>query len=718
MKTIKANLTESTTGTYGDTSKTYLAGRVFSKTINSNTVLGPPLTNFVDVFTDTAGGGSTTPTGLYLSPNGRMFVAGTAVTGQLPILLYDFDLTGQTSPVYKGRILVNLPNSAATTHTLRQFEVLDGASPATVTGWKIVFSTVGSVLINGGTFLVNSVDKADFVFTSPPTFGLAIASSAKANYMFQDPGNIGVNNNITAIQGAGLDRATGMNYVNNAVLATTHFIKWDTTATLTYTTQTTTAATSIGSPTFTLTGHGYNNNDPVVLISNAPGGFTASTTTTQTVYFIRNAAANTFELSATSGGASINATTVTSSTVIGRAFGQITTPWTSTKTGTVTGITGTILLTQSHMLTTPTTSTDSNIPAGLSGQLCFFLPTSTFVHLFKVSDIVNGATSFPSMSAVNVLGTGTDYTAITSAQASYSSSTGRVIYVSNTSVFYAKKWLSGNITHNFGGLNTTYWENTPSRLTTNFSASSLITINTSTGAGWLAFAASTVGQRGVFFMDLKSDAAFDYSYVISPLLDTSKMQFFEFIQTIEELFDYTNSLAISYRTALTDTDPVFGSVSGGWVTLPNNESLQANVLSNYTQVRVDFEIASLSAQTPAQVNELYLAVTGANELSERWCGSVDNSTGNSASPAYSAFRLCKAYASMVPTLYFRAYDDSGNLVASADTSANPTFFKYSTNNGTSWNALGTIPNTVNTTEVRYEWASPPGVRVTVSLREA
>lgn len=718
MKVIKSNLTASTTTTYGDLTKTYLAGRTFAKTINSNTVLGPPLTNFIDVFNDTLTGGSVTPNGVYLSPNGRLFIAATPAAGSMTVLLYDFDLTGVSAPVYIGRIILAVPNSAATTHTIRQFEVYDGPNAGTVTGWKIVFSTVGTVLINGGMFMANNIAKADFVQTSPPTIGMAISSSAKAVYMAQDPANIGVNNNITAIQGGGLDRATLANYVNNNVLATTQLIKIDWNATLTYVTQTTTSATANGSPTFTLTAHGYNNNDPVVIISNPPTNFTASTSTAQTVYFIRNATANTFELSATSGGASINAGSVTSSTVVGRAFGTITTPWLSIRTGTLTGLAGTILLTQSHSLVTPSTSTDPSIPAALNGQLCYFLPTSTTFHLFKVSDILNAVTSLPSMSAVNAAGIGVDYTAITVAQASYSTTTGRIIYTSNTSAFYAKRWISNNITHAFGGLNTTWWENTSSRNTTNFSAVALTTINSSSDEGWLTFGSSTAGQRGIYYMDFKSDSSFAYSYLISPLLDTSKTQLFEYIQTIEELFDFTNSLSFHYRTAATDTDPMFSSATGGWVDLPNNELLTAFSLSNYTQFKIEFEIASLTAQTPAQVNELFVGVIGINELSDYWVGSVDNSTQNGSSPAYSAFRLKKAYAASVPTLYFRAYDDNGNLVASANTSSNPTLFKYSTNNGTSWSSLGTIPNTINTTEIRYEWPTPPGVRVSVSIRES
>jgi hypothetical protein len=105
--------------------------------------------------------------------------------------------------------------------------------------------------------------------------------------------------------------------------------------------------------------------------------------------------------------------------------------------------------------------------------------------------------------------------------------------------------------------------------------------------------------------------------------------------------------------------------------------------------------------------------TPQSEISDNWVGSGDNTTQNGASPARTAFRLATAYATSVPTLYFRAYDDSGTLVASANTSANPTLFEYSSNNGTSWNSLGTIPNVAGTTEVRYNWATPPVIPANV-----
>ena len=66
---------------------------------------------------------------------------------------------------------------------------------------------------------------------------------------------------------------------------------------------------------------------------------------------------------------------------------------------------------------------------------------------------------------------------------------------------------------------------------------------------------------------------------------------------------------------------------------------------------------------------------------------------------------------------FRAFDLSNVSVASHNTSANPSLFEYSTNNGSSWLPLGTIPNTVGTL-VRYTFTSPPGVPTRVSIRES
>ncbi|MGL4421934.1 MAG: hypothetical protein ACRCZF_14805, partial [Gemmataceae bacterium] len=326
------------------------------------------------------------------------------------------------------------------------------------------------------------------------------------------------------------------------------------------------------------------------------------------------------------------------------------------------------------------------------------------------------ATSLPTLSTVNPNGNGIDYTTISPANAVYLQTSGVVIYTSNAFILYAKRWLSNNILRAFGGLSTMFVENTPARLTSLFSGISLVQIDAA--QGWIVATSATVGQRGLFFMDIRSDDIFDYSYIVTKVLDTQRLQFFEFINTIEEIFDETNPMVFSYRTAATSNDPIFATASGGWTPIAFAKSLRPSLLSNYTQVRIGFDIAQFGVQTSSQVSELYLIVTGRNEISENWAGSGDNSTDLAVSPAKSAFRLQKAYPTVVPTLFFRAYDDNGNLVANANTAANSSLFEYSTNNGTTWQPLGVIPNTALSTEVRYNWPSPPGVAVTSSIRES
>jgi hypothetical protein len=702
MKSIQIGLTDSTTTTY-DKTQTTLFGRAFSKTINSQTVLGPPLTNFIDVFTQA----SITPSMVHCTENGNLFAITAVAAGLATIAHYTFDLTGQAAPIYVGKIIVALPNSAATTHTLRSFKVYDGATSGVVTGWQLMLGTTGSVLINGGSFVVNNIAKADFVQVAVPTIGLAIASNAKAVYMLQDPGNIGVNNNLTAHNGAALQTSTRLLFAHSGLAAANLFTVWDTSATLNVAIQTTTAPTVVSSATFTLVGHGYNANDPVVLLTNVPTGFTATTATVQTVYFVRNPAANTFELSATSGGASILATSIATATTITRAFGTTTSAWISRKTGVIAGVAGVLLNNNSEKYCVPTDSINSGFP-------CIFFATTTNLYLVKLSDLTNGATNPPSLTTVNTLGSGTDYTTVTPTFATFSTGLGQSLYVSNASSFYAKYWINSQLTNVFGGLQTTWLENT-NPTTATFAAVTILSIESADG--WLFAVGGTVGQRGIFFIDVQSDENYDYSYVVSPILDTDNATF-QSISTLEQLFDLTNSMKFSYRTAATDSDPIFDNPGGAWTEVGQASVLTSSALNKYSQFRVDFYIASLLVNTPSQIHDLVLSVTPRNDISSNWVGSVDNTTANSVSPAYTAFRLVTAYSASVPTMYFRAYDDNGTLVASANTSSNPTFFKYSTNNGTSWNSLGTVPNTALTTELRYEWATPPGVKVTCSIRES
>ncbi len=710
MKTLSFGLADQAPVLVYDKTKPYLAGRVFDKNISGTDVYGPPLTGFNNTFLDTASGVLATHT----TPNGRQFQLLTITGGLATIALYNIDVTGQMAPAYVGRILARVPNAAATTHSVRGFEVYDGPNNATVTNWQIYIGTAGSVLINGGLFTVNKVDYADFSPISPPTFEMGIASDVKSVYFNQDPAFTGATNNLTVMQGMAFQPSTRLLVFHNNLLATTQFIKFDMTVAPSITLKTTTAPTASGSPTFTLTAHGYANNDPVVITSNAPTGFTATGSGVQTVYFIRNATANTFELSATSGGASINATSITASTVLTRAFGTTNSNWMGIRTGTVTGFAGVILLTNCESIVVPNSTLDPSIPAAVDGQDCLFMPTNSNVYLIKLSEITNGATTFPTMVTVNVLGNGTDVVTIAPTFAAYSEVIGRIILISNTSQFYIKRWTSSTIDLSFGGLNTLWLENSSNKPYT-FAGAAIV--NLEVKDGWLYATLSTVGQRGVLYMDLRSHSDFDYSFVTSAITNTSDVDFAKTIQTIEKLFDLTSTMQFSYKTAALDSDVIFDDPTTGWTSIEQAADLMAVSFNNYTQMRIDFDIATGNVNTPAQINELYLSYFGKTEMSEYWGLDVDNTTQGSGSPTYIAFVQKQVYPTMPTEIFLRGYDADGNqTVGTLGTVTNVALVSSSTDGGASWSP-GVGPNAVGT-RMRFLIASTPASLAYCAVRES
>ena len=712
MKTLSAGLSEQSPVLIYDKTKPYLAGRVYSKTISGLPVYGPSMTGFINTQLDTGAA----PQASYTSPNGRQFQVFTITAGIAIIALYNIDLTGQTAPVYVGRIFARVPNAAATAHTLKGFHVWDGANAGVVTGWQIYLGTTGSVLINGGMFIVNKVALADFSPLSPPTIEMAITSDAKAVYMVQDTATQGAANTLTAMQGLALDRATRRVYFHNNVLATTQFAVVDPSVAQNVSVQTASASNvNAAATTFNFTGHGYAANDPVVLIGTVPTGFTASTqAAAQTVYFVRNPTANTFELSLTSGGASILGTSVVSGTQATRAFGQSTSAWLGIRTGTVTGFAGVFLLTNCEDIITPSQSLDPSIPSAVNGQTCLFVSTTSNVYMIKVSEITNGATTFPTMVTVNVQGSGTEYTGITAVYAIYSETTGRIIIVSNVSQFYVKRWINSVIQQEFGGLDTTNLENSANIPYTfaGVTASQLEAKN-----GFLFFTLSTINQRGVLYMDFRSDNSFNYSFITSQVRDTSDVAFAKTIQTVEALFDLTSTMQFSYKTAATSSDAIFNDPTTGWTSIEQASDLTSVSLNNFTQFRIGFDIAVGNINTPSQLNELFLSYIGKTEMSEYWGLDVDNTTQGNTSPNYIAFVQKKVYPTMPTEMFVRGYDSNGNqTVGTLGTVTNSGVVSNSTNGGTSWSA-GVGPNAVGT-RMRFLIASPPASLAYCAVRES
>jgi len=185
MKSVKADLLLSTTGVYGDTTKTFITPMMNVKLIASTgkNALGPPLNVFLPVFDDFGLAAVSVHIG-----NNRIFVFSAPVAGLMRCMLYDFNpLTGQANSV--GSCILTVINSPATTHTVRAVKVDDGASSAVVTGWQVFVTTTGSVTANGGTYMAGSaaigLAKTDFSGV-PTTIPTATIADAKQVYKLEN----------------------------------------------------------------------------------------------------------------------------------------------------------------------------------------------------------------------------------------------------------------------------------------------------------------------------------------------------------------------------------------------------------------------------------------------------------------------------------------------------------------------------------------------------
>jgi len=690
MKWIKADLLASVGGTY-DQTRTTIQGRVASKVIDTKTVLGPPLSKFIDVFTDTA----QTPAGVYCTDNGRLFVLVAPVNGTsydtLPILLYDFNLT-TGAYAYVGRIDVQLPNLAATTHTIRGFKVIDTGT----TGWKLFITTIATVTINGGTFLVNKIDKADFIPIGFPVIPMATATDAKAVYLLQDPSNIGVGQLQIASTGAVMDEAANRIYVHNGISATHQYYVYDTSIAPTWTSNAVTGTEATN--TINDAGHTFVNNTPVIFSAITGGaGLVAGTP-----YFVVGAVAGvSYQLSLTSGGAAINFTTDISAGTIGRAWGTTGSNFIH-KTGNLPALAGTLLTTDSE---------DKAIPVAaplnggvLNGNACAFFSTSTNLYLGLLSELTSGAVTWPSLTTSNISGTINQITTPTNAFASWSNVLDAATYVTNISKFITKQVVNNLIQSITGELNNQYYEATAVD-TVNLGLVTVIGMDNA--SGWLFVAGGTLGQRGVIAVDFASDSAYNTAYVVTKVLSNPNAAL-KFITSWEKLADQTGNIKVQYRTS------GFGSISGGWIDLIAFSDLSASAItSNQIQFKILFNVQSEGSSTPAQVNELLIGTDANNGISDNWEFSDDFS--DNGVPSRTTFRLKIAYGSVVPTLYYRAYDLSDALLINNNTVTNAANFDYSTDNGMSWIPLGTIPNVVGTL-VRYSFTSPPGVDIRPGLK--
>ena len=339
--------------------------------------------------------------------------------------------------------------------------------------------------------------------------------------------------------------------------------------------------------------------------------------------------------------------------------------------------------------------------------------STTSISSLSGASVYFGTNNWASLTTSNLLGTGIDVVAPTAAYGSYSNELDKVVYqdASVTGTFVIKPLQnSGTLTGLIGGGQVPYYEG-------NSIATAPLYLSTMAGMdvknGWLFVAGSATGQRGIFFIDLYSDYQFGYSSIISPVQYLAPGSIFKYIDALQQLFAQSNQIVFSVRNGASSSDPNFATVtSGTWTPISRAADLSSTTVGPYFQIRAQYNILNTPnlqlclSTVPAQINDFIYTAQLPGESSIYWAAQNDQTTQSGVSPEYVCWRLGTAYATSVPTLYVRGYDDLGNLVSSFNTSTSPTVFSYSTNNGTSWNSLGTIPNTT-TTLVRILISSPP-----------
>ena len=730
-KTTTLGLQNVISATYDKTKTTY-AGRVTQSTKESQLVLGPPLTSWADVF---IAYGVAPGYCLANHATGRKFELQNVTTNTPTVLAFTFDFsTGTWS--YIGKITMTLP---AGTHTYRGFNFDDSDTNSI----KIaVSSTIATTTCLGGTYITHNVPLSDFTISGTTIpFASSTTAGVKGVYFHQYSSQVGQQHTGTNSGGVGGGQFTSTTLANktkfwqqNGTAAAMQIYEFDSSLGTPITAglvangvsaQTTPFAGTSPSAYFSMAAqNGYSTAantaaafESVIVqngTGNVPSNFTQTAASgTQTVYFMRDLQLVSgtwyFNLSTTSTGAAVVPATTTSLFTMMRAYG-ISTTWSSKKTGNISPVlTGTILQAHSFGAVTPT-SVPAN--AGLNGQDCLFVSTSTNLYLGRISDLVDGSATWSSNTGVNLLGTAVDYTTPSATLARYSAQLDRWVYVTNTSKFMIKPHQNNVIDKALGGLVNKFYESqNPVAVQPGLAA----IVSISVSGGYLFTVGSTTGQRGVTTVDLQSDEMFDFSYIISPIKSIESGSILKYISSIESFWDYTDNVDVYIRSANTESDAIFNTAAGGWTQVNYGKDNTPTAIGPFFQVKVLFNVATDAQGCPAQINDLVISYTAPNENSNNWELSRDKSSNTS--PSISVFRLKEAYSTSVPTLYYRANDLTNANIVTHNSVSNASNFTYSTDGGTTWNPLGTIPNTVGTL-VKYTFTSPPGVDIRPSLREA
>jgi hypothetical protein len=213
MKTSLSGLQNAVQTSYSNNGLTTVLGRAFQKTINSQSVIGPQLTQWVDIF-QTYG---LYPLDAYYNPNtGHLFVlASTATTlsgTNVWVMLFNFSSSTNYVPSYVGKVNLNFANSAASTPAIKGFTVYESGSNITP-----LVTITGSVAIEGGTYMAYNLTTGNFTIGGGTAFPASGSGQAGYMYFLQDPAALGVNHVATTGWGQALPQYSASSSVNTMV---------------------------------------------------------------------------------------------------------------------------------------------------------------------------------------------------------------------------------------------------------------------------------------------------------------------------------------------------------------------------------------------------------------------------------------------------------------------------------------------------------------------
>lgn len=360
-----------------------------------------------------------------------------------------------------------------------------------------------------------------------------------------------------------------------------------------------------------------------------------------------------------------------------------------------------------------------------SGSPVVTFLTTTNKYDTLASDITNGAATLPSLHTTTYALSG-DYITPTAAFGQYSNFLDKFVVMTTNGCVMVEKSITNDPNARVFGLNNFIKTEVGGTITpVIFGASTNICLTMM--AGWAVMVNTSVGQRNFVAIDLLSDenqvataasggtAGQIFSSIISPVISGNFTQGY-LLSMYYEYAKRSVKSTVQYRTSNFSTGPGVG-FDATWTPLP--KSCDASGVVNATQVQFRFLITMIAFEVtnPPQLIEAAFVYTDNTQLSEHWVGASSNTSASGANPFRVSFRLQNAYATSVPQLFVRGVDDSGNAVV-FNTVTNIANFDYTTNNGTSYTPLGTVPNTPLTTEVRFSWTSPDGVARRWSISES